>query len=158
MVHPPGCIFLGIDEPVSSKMQPEAELNSRQIGPPPHQSACCCSAGEKRGRAGGRARLCRALLVSQSGLLKPQIHLLGLACHSLSRNLQLSRLRLLAWPPIAWGLIQTAHVPHRPCLSALHCHASLLHHIPAMRATTSTSQTPLLLRALPGMFSACLLV
>lgn len=48
IVHPPGCIFPRIDEPLSPRTQPEAELNSRRIGSPPHQSARGHSAGEER--------------------------------------------------------------------------------------------------------------
>lgn len=56
IVHPPGCIFSGIDEPLSPKMQPESELNSRRIGCPPHQSACGHSAGRRAGVWAGRCR------------------------------------------------------------------------------------------------------
>lgn len=56
IVPPPGCIFSGIDEPLSPETQPESELNSRRIGSPPHQSACGHCAGEEAGVWAGRRR------------------------------------------------------------------------------------------------------
>lgn len=54
---PPGCIFPGIDEPVSPKMQPEAELNSRRMTLQLINLPAATLLG-RRGRAAGRAGLC----------------------------------------------------------------------------------------------------
>ena len=72
IVHPPGCIFSSIDEPLSPRTQPEAELNSRRIGSPPHQSAHGHSVGEERA---GMWAGPWGVLGSPCGLLKPQIYL-----------------------------------------------------------------------------------
>lgn len=72
IVHPPGCIFSSIDEPLSPRTQPEAELNSRRIGSPPHQSARGHSAGEERA---GMWAGPWGVLGSPCGLLQPQIYL-----------------------------------------------------------------------------------
>lgn len=112
MVHAPSCIFSSIDEPVSPKIQPEAELNSRRIDSLGHLSAGSPSLGRREGRRLGRPGCVwvPAFAGSQSS---PKPPLRPGTCR-VTRAWHPAFLRPLAWLSITRGRggaqTQTAHL------------------------------------------------
>lgn len=159
---PPGCIFSGIDEPVSPKMHPEAELNSRRMTLQLINLPAATLLG-RRGRAAGRAGLCEGPGLSRDSA-RPESIAPCPGIGRVTRTWQSSVLRLLTWLHIApGGQTQTAHLGPQPlpCVPSSRgspvssSRSSGRRFLPPLHRHAPCPLRALPVSTLPGMFSSC---